>query len=282
MSLPEAFARLRFAQPARARANLHLVRERLPGPGFALLPTVLGQIPDPGGALNYLERFSRDPDAAGRRRVMDALARQPALLHYLLALFSYSCFLSETLIQQPDLILWLGRGGGNKPGAGKKKKNPRPGAPARLETGALDADPALTLVRFKRREYLRITLKDILGMAELGETTLELSLLADVLLEKALERAQAELQARYGAPQTADARGRLVPARFAVVSLGKLRGTELNYSSDVDLLFLYAGEGETAAAGAAARIANSEYFIRLAQRLLQLIAGVTPQGAVFR
>src|SRR3989338_5721637 len=109
MSLPEAFARLRFAQPARARANLHLVRERLPGPVFALLPTVLGQIPDPGGALNYLERFSRDPDAAGRRRGMDALARQPALLHYLLALFSYSCFLSETLIQQPDLILWLGR-----------------------------------------------------------------------------------------------------------------------------------------------------------------------------
>lgn len=276
MSLPEAFARLRFAEPARARANLHLVRERLPGPVFALLPTVLGQIPDPGGALNYLERFSRDPDAAGRRRVTDALARQPALLHYLLALFSYSCFLSETLIQQPDLILWLGR---DKHLARLKSKEDLTEEFARLETGALDADPALTLVRFKRREYLRITLKDILGMAELGETTLELSLLADVLLEKALERAQAELQARYGAPQTADARGRLVPARFAVVSLGKLGGNELNYSSDVDLLFLYAGEGETAAPG---RVANSEYFIRLAQRLLQLIAGVTPQGAVFR
>src|SRR3970282_2389468 len=98
-----------------------------------------------------------------------------------------------------------------------------------------------------------ITVKNILGMAELGETTLELSLLADVLLEKALERAQTELQARYGAPQTHDARGRPVAARFAVVSLGKLGGQELNYSSDVDLLFFYAGGGETAAAGGGAR-----------------------------
>src|SRR3990167_7920736 len=174
MSLPEGFARLRFPQPARARARA-------------------------------------------------APPRQPALLHYLLALFSYSCFLSETLIQQPDLILWLGR---DKHLARLKSKEDLTEEFARLETGALDADPALTLVRFKRREYLRITLKDILGMAELGETTLELSLLADVLLEKALERAQRELQARYGAPQTHDARGRPVAARFAVVSLGKLGGQD--------------------------------------------------------
>ncbi len=279
MSLPEAFARLSFAQPARARANLHLVRERLPEPVFALLPTLLGQVPDPGGALNYLERFSRDLEASGRRGLLEEFARQPALLHYLLVLFSHSRFLSETLIQQPELIAWLGR---DKHLARMKSKEDLLEEYARFETGALEADPALTLARFKRREYLRITLKDILGMAELGETTLELSLLADVLLAKALERAQAELQSRYGAPETRDARGRPVAARFAVVSLGKLGGQELNYSSDVDLLFLYAGEGETAAAGAAARVANSEYFIRLAQRLLQLIAGVTPQGAVFR
>jgi len=274
MSLPEAFARLSFAQPARARANLDLLQGRLPEPVFELLPTVLPQVPDPDGALNYLERFSRE---AGRR-VADALARQPVLLHYLLALFSYSRFLSETLVQQPDLITWLAR---DKNMNHVKAKEDLLEEYARFEISALDDDPALTLARFKRREYLRITLKDILAMAGLGETTLELSLLADVLLEKALERAQRELQARYGAPQATDARGRLVPARFAVVSLGKLGGEELNYSSDVDLLFLYDGEGETSVA-AGRRLANSEYFIRLAQRLLQLVAGVTPQGAVFR
>ena len=153
---------------------------------------------------------------------------------------------------------------------------------ARFETAALDADPALVLARFKRREYLRIALKDILKLADLTETTLELSTLADVLLEKALRIADRELQARTGQPQTTDARGRLVPAHLAVVSLGKLGGNELNYSSDVDLLFLYAGEGETSGSGRQKRISNSEYFLRLAQRLLKLIAGVTPEGAVFR
>lgn len=273
MSLPQAYAGVAFAQPARARANLELLKGRLPERLLSLLPTVLGQVPDPDIALNNLERFTRE--AGGR--VTDALLRQPALLHYLLALFSHSRFLGETLIQQPDLIVWLGR---DKNLARLKSKEDLLEEYARFETAALEAEPALALARFKRREYLRITLRDILGMAELGETTLELSTLADVLLEKALAMARRELEKRYGAPQTTDARGRPLPARFAIVSLGKLGGRELNYSSDVDLLFLYAGEGETSAP--AGRIATSEFFIRLAQRLLQIIAGVTPQGAVFR
>lgn len=275
MSLPEAFASLSFAHPARARADLALLRTRLPDRLYDWLPTVLAQVPDPDGALNRLERFTRE---AGRR-VLDALVRQLALLHYLLALFSHSRFLSETLLQQPDLIVWLGR---EKHLERLRSKEELLEEYARFQTTTLDVDPALALARFKRRQYLRITLKDILGLATLVETTLELSTLADVLLAKALEMAERELRQRYGAPQTSDARGRLVPARFAVVSLGKLGGVELNYSSDIDLLFLYAGEGETSVAEPGRRIANSEFFIRLAQRLLQIIAGVTREGAVFR
>ncbi|MBI4465987.1 MAG: hypothetical protein HY656_00980 [Acidobacteria bacterium] len=275
MSLPDAFAGLSFREPARARANRELLKGRLPESLLALLATVLAQVPDADTALNHLERFSRDPG----RCVLDALVRQPALLHYLLALFSHSRFLSETLIQQPDLIVWLGR---DKQFGRLKSNEDLLEEYARFETAALEEEPALTLARFKRREYLRITLRDILGMAELGETTLELSTLADVLLEKALLRAERELEERYGAPETTDRRGRPVPARFAVVSLGKLGGRELNYSSDVDLLFLYDGEGKTGAPQPRRRIANSEFFIRLAQRLLQLIAGVTRQGPVFR
>lgn len=275
MSLPEAFAALPFSQPARARADLELLRARLPERLYDRLPTVLAQVPDPDGALNRLERFSRE---AGRR-VLEAMVRQPALLHYLLALFSHSRFLSETLLQQPDLIVWLGR---EKHLERLKSKEELLEDYARFETAALDIEPALALARFKRRQYLRITLKDILGLATLVETTLELSTLADVLLAKALELAERELRQRYGTPQTTDTRGRPVPARFAVVSLGKLGGSELNYSSDVDLLFLHAGEGETSAPESGRRIVNSEFFLRLAQRLLQIIAGVTREGPVFR
>jgi glutamine synthetase adenylyltransferase len=96
---------------------------------------------------------------------------------------------------------------------------------------------------------------------------------------KSADRAQSELRPRYGAPETLDPQGRKTPARFAVVSLGKLGGNELNYSSDIDLLFLFAGDGETSGPE---RLANNEYFVRLAQRLLQIISGVTREGPVFR
>ncbi|MFB3094343.1 MAG: hypothetical protein ACE10O_00600 [Candidatus Acidiferrales bacterium] len=220
MSLPNPYAGLELADPPRARANLDLLKPRLSPRVFDLLPTALAQVPDPDTALNNLERFARE---AGPR-VLNGLARQPALLHSLLALFSHSRFLSETLMTQPELILWLGR---DKRLSRLKSKEDLLEEYARFETAALDADPALVLARFKRREYLRIALKDILKLADLTETTLELSTLADVLLEKALRIADRELQARTGQPQITDARGRLVPAHFAVVSLGKLGGNEL-------------------------------------------------------
>ena len=275
MSLPAAYAAILFHEPARADANIALLEARLPVSLRALLPTLLAQVPDPDGALNRLERFTRELPA----RVADALTRQPTLLHYLLALFAHSGFLSETLIQQPELVLWLGR---ERNLERLKSREELLEEYARFESTALDVEPGLALARFKRRQYLRITLRDILGLATLVETTLELSVLADVLLEKALTRAQTELRARYGAPQTLDVRGRLVATRFAVVSLGKLGGEELNYSSDVDLLFLFDGDGETSAREAVNRLANSEYFIRLAQRLLRIIAGMTREGPVFR
>ncbi len=272
MSLPDTFAFVRFRQPARAESNLEHLRGRLPDSLLKLLPTVLVQVPDPDAALNYLERFARDLPP----RVTDSIGRQPTLLHYLLALFAYSRFLSETLLQEPELIVWLGR---------EKMLDRMPSKEelleeyARFETAAFDLDPSLALARFKRRQYLRIVLKDILGLSTLVETTLELSTLADVLLEKALRRADAELEKRHGAPETLDARGRRVRACFAVVSLGKLGGNELNYSSDIDLLFLFAGSGDTAGPE---RLANSEYFVRLSQRLLQIITGVSREGPVFR
>ncbi|MFQ5778408.1 MAG: hypothetical protein ACE5IP_10420 [Terriglobia bacterium] len=275
MRLPGAFANLPFSEPARARVNLERLRGCLPESLFSLLPTVLAQVPDPDGSLNYLERFSRE---AGKR-VLAAVARQPTRLHYLLALFSHSRFLSETLILQPGLIDWLGR---EKNLERLKSKEELLEEYARFESTALDLEPALALARFKRRQYLRITLKDILGISTLVETTLELSTLADVLLEEALRTAEVELQRHTGAPQTRDPLGRRVRARFAVISLGKLGGNELNYSSDIDLLFLYDGEGHTSAPQLGPGISNNEYFIRLAQRLLQTIAGVTSEGAVFR
>ncbi len=123
----------------------------------------------------------------------------------------------------------------------------------------------------------------MLGLSTLGETTLELSSLADVILANALSFSDQELSKRYGGPQFRDPQGRIARSGFSVVSLGKLGGNELNYSSDIDLLFLYFRDGETS--GSAERssiIANKEYFVRLAHAVTRTVTQTTPHGQVFR
>ncbi len=121
-------------------------------------------------------------------------------------------------------------------------------------------------------------MRDVLGIAKLAETTAEISALSDALIEAALGEVHAKLQDRHGTPRWVDTHGRLRDSRFAVLSLGKLGGNELNYSSDIDLMFLYDGEVEPAAA----KISNREYFIRLAQQATELLSRPTREGQVFR
>ncbi len=275
-----AFSSIAFAEPAGAEANLGRIEKMLPARLWTALPSLLGQLPDPDGALNYLERYLR----AAPQRILRELERAPAALHYLLVIFSYSRFLSETLIQQPELIAWLHR----PPGSAARSALDRVKTPedlheefARFEATAYELPPPVVLARFKRREYLRITLRDVLGLATLAETTLELSHLADVLLERALRICDQKLQNAYGSPQFTDAGGRRQTAGLSILSLGKLGGQELNYSSDVDLMFLYGRDGETSG-GTAGKTSNNEYFVRLAQAILKMITEMTPEGAVFR
>src|SRR6185437_7938696 len=108
--------------------------------------------------------------------------------------------------------------------------------------------------------------------------TAEISALAEVLIEEALSEAEVAIRRRYGSPQHLDAEGRVVQTPFAVLSLGKLGGKELNYSSDVDLLYIN-GDGEELSSAA---ISNREYFIRLAQLLTQILSRMTAEGRVIR
>src|SRR5713101_6185530 len=198
-----AFTSIAFSEPATAETNLSLLERRLPGSLWSALPALLGQLPDPDGSLNYLERYLRDAPP----RVVSFLEKNPAALHYLLLLFSYSHFLSESLLQQPELIQWLHhRGAGDGLDRIKSPENLLEEF-ARFTATHFEATPAVILARFKRREYLRITLRDVLGLATLAETTLELSHLADVLLERALRISEQKLQNAYGMPQFTDAAG---------------------------------------------------------------------------
>ncbi|HEU5336457.1 MAG TPA: hypothetical protein VFU27_10855, partial [Terriglobales bacterium] len=286
-----AVARSEFRDPQAAREILQRIAGQVPPGTLEALGTLLPDSPDPDGALSSFERLLE----SGGRELARLLDRHQLLIHYALAVFGYSRFLGDTLIRNPELLSnllkerVLDRGyAAEELHEAFARFRARSGAPglmpagtssgARPGTGRGDEQMSLVLARFKRREYVRIMLRDVLGIAPLAETTVEISALADVLIEEALAEAEVAMRRRYGSPQHLDAEGRVVQTPFAVLSLGKLGGNELNYSSDVDLLYLY-GDGEELPS---APISNREYFIRLAQLLTQVLSRMTAEGRVFR
>ncbi len=139
-----------------------------------------------------------------------------------------------------------------------------------------DAELLSALRRYRRQQMVRIAWRDIAGMVELNETLLDLSNLADVCVQCVYERAYAQLAALYGTPRSHES-GEAQP--MMVLGMGKLGGRELNYSSDIDLIFLYPEAGET---DGASPMANEEFFLRLGQRIIQWLANKTADGFVFR
>ena len=265
-----ALASIRFRDPQQANLNFSRIRQHVPDGVWSAIPPLLSDSPDPDSALNLFERLT-----SSAPEHMRLLEKNKFLIHYALVVFGYSRYLGETLIQNTDLL----------PAFLREKNLDRSfgiddfrEALARFRSRSFETDPALLLARFRRREYVRIMLRDVLNIAPLAETTAELSALADVLIEEALREADSELRSRYGAPQHTDAEGRLVDTPFAILSLGKLGGNELNYSSDIDLLYLFGDGGEVTGAA----ITNQEYFVRLAQRITEILSRATREGAVFR
>ncbi|MGH9452804.1 MAG: hypothetical protein ACRD2O_02410, partial [Terriglobia bacterium] len=270
------FSGVPFSDSVRADSNLSRLSSLLPASLLTPLGSLLGQSPDADAALNLLDRYA---EKAPPEMLAD-LGRVPTALTYLVAIFGYSASLAETFLAEPALPLQFAR---DKNFTKLKSRDELMQDYARFAT--TNPDPWLSeqLARFKRRNYLRIVLKDVLRMSTLAETTLELSALADVILANALAYCDQELAKRYGRPQFRDPQGRIAQAGFSVISLGKLGGNELNYSSDIDLLFLYSHDGETP--GGSERessVSNKEYFVRLANAVTRTITQNTPHGQVFR
>ncbi|MDG4595196.1 MAG: bifunctional [glutamate--ammonia ligase]-adenylyl-L-tyrosine phosphorylase/[glutamate--ammonia-ligase] adenylyltransferase [Candidatus Contendobacter sp.] len=133
----------------------------------------------------------------------------------------------------------------------------------------------VVLRRFRCREMVRIAWRDLAGLAGLEETLGDLTDLAEHLVDAALERLHGWQTRRFGEPR--DAEGQ--PQRLVVLGMGKLGGRELNFSSDIDLVFTYPRQGQTDGVKA---ISNEEFFRRLGQRLIKTLAEPTAEGFVFR
>ncbi len=157
----------------------------------------------------------------------------------------------------------------------------RPGALAcRLDAalaGVTD-EPALhrVLRSVRRREMTRIIWRDLGGLAGLEETLEDLSELADCCVRAALDRLHAWTSAELGIPR--DDLGR--EQRLLVIGMGKLGARELNLSSDIDLIFAFPAPGQVV--GGPRPLDNQQFFMRLAQRLVQALNAQTADGFVFR
>jgi glutamate-ammonia-ligase adenylyltransferase len=256
-----------FRHPELAQRNLIHLDRFLSPPVRDLLAVLLQQSSDPDSALNYLDRYLSSP---GEAPALPSGSR----LHALLAVFAHSHFLSETVFRRPELLDdVLAPGNLYRVLTGEELR----AALSRFPVGAMDHPTvALELARFKRRNLLRVVLRDVLGLATLAELTLELSTLADTLLDAALERVIEELAAVHGRPWVADHRA---PCEFTVLALGKLGGQELNYSSDIDLMFLYSAPGET---DGARKITAREFSTKVASQVTGLLSSVTPEGFCYR
>jgi len=182
-------------------------------------------------------------------------------LRPLIALFTHSHFLSEDLIEHPSWISEI---------RDLDRVLESPELRARLEASVAPGLPnPLDLAMFRRRQLLRIVVRDVLGLATLTEITAELSALADATVEIAYERIFEDLVSRFGRPE----------AGFSVIALGKLGGVELNYSSDIDLMFLYSTNGETTGPNP---ITHKEFFKHVANQLTALLSTYTAEGLCYR
>ena len=252
-----------------------------PGSWTMKLESAASSTPDPERALKNLRSFSEANPAHVPE--LEAHIREVSLL------FSVSQFLANFSISNPDLLFEAIRKlydpvskedmAGALQNAGRSRSE-----------GAINFSPegrqrttresfAGTIRIFKKKLLLLLTLRDILNAVDIVDSMLELSLLADVIVEESVRLLRADMRATYGDPKD-DA--------FSVIAVGKLGGNELNYSSDIDLLYVYGSEeGETSGVMTQGgivknRTSNHEYYCRLGEHLNRLLSMNTGEGLAYR
>ncbi len=216
-----------------------------------LLPTLLAALndcADPGLALVSLERFTSGPQAAS---LLETLEEDPRTVEILATIFAGSQFLTEILLRNPaHLSVLTDR---ETLADIKTSEDYFRAAIHAIETQTAPAEKLNAMRRAQRAELLRIGASDLLDLYDLPTVTSQLSMLADGMTRACLV---------YASSQTG------IPSDdFVVLAFGKLGGGELNYSSDIDLVFLSGAETD---------------HRRLGQQLIDALSGMTAEGFLYR
>ena len=255
-----------FENPREAQWRIRLMAEGPEGSRFSpgvrtklieIAPTLLNCLrhtPDPDMALSYIEAFT---DRVGARASYYTMFQQnPSILDMLTRLCGTSLFLSELLIAHPESFDVL-----TVPAVMEQSRSlaEKLDGAAQIIANAPDVHVFNVLRQFKNGEVLRIGLRNILKRADLWTTTAELSDLAEAILTSIVPHLSGQFQQKYGVPLTRDG----TEATFTIIGMGKFGGRELNFSSDLDTMMVYSGQGESTKG-----LSNAEYFSKLGLELI--------------
>ena len=227
--------------------------------------------PAPQSAKNHLLRLIEASSASALEKI--PAAELPALFR----LLGGSAFLSDVLIREganwPELFVRQIK---------TKEKSLAEhiqDLEAGVQTAASLEDFCAALRRHKQREYLRIGARDLMPEVTVEETVRELTALAEGALESAYRFCRAEVEKEYGPLRLS---GSNEPNRFVVLGMGKLGGGELNFSSDVDVIFLYENDEGESAGGAKGKAGPRDFFSAVGQKIIHAMGDITEDGFVFR
>jgi len=212
----------------------------------------------------WRERAAGSPSlCAADGRASEALRAQ------LSRVVACSEFVAAGLLQDPDALAWL-ESHQHADAASEAAEFERQAAAAE------NAAQVMSALRFwRRREMMRIAWRDIVGRARVEESLRELTALAEGCIRAAVAAAARLLDPLFGRPRGETGE----PVPLIVLGMGKLGGRELNFSSDVDLVFLFAQSGQT---DGARSIDNGEYFNRLGRDVIRYLDARTEDGFAFR
>ncbi|MGN7612668.1 bifunctional [glutamate--ammonia ligase]-adenylyl-L-tyrosine phosphorylase/[glutamate--ammonia-ligase] adenylyltransferase [Magnetococcales bacterium HHB-1] len=277
-----------FEDTPKTRRFIQLLSDGPQGAGFTettrrwydrLAPLILKEIlnaPDRKMAMKHTENFLRT--VWMRSNYLALLAENPVVVHLLIHLFGTSAYLSHFLNSHPELLDslvasdFLSRYLGHAELAEE------------LETQICQCnsreDRVMVLRKFKNSETLRISLRDLAGLADLPEVMGGISAIADTVLWHVLKEARQDLEEKYGVPRWSDG-DKKRRAQFAILAMGKLGGSELSYASDLDLIFVHDSQGEEQWTDGKNSYTNRQFFTRLGQRILSDITAMTKHGKLY-
>ena len=259
--------------PARGQRNLDALAGHL-GDAFAELSAHLNKLlprtADPDMALNNLERLLAGP---AREQLPGLLENQAKGLDAVLKLLAVSQFFADTLVTYPDAVELIRTPPRRNPSTDELTAQLRADVEAAFDDGGV----LRALRRFRQLQMLRVGVNDIIRDRPLEEITRDLARVADSSVKVALQTALRTVGRKYGTPTTTAGQ----PARVAAFAFGKLGGDELNYSSDIDLMFVYDEDGETTGKRAAG-IPNAEFYSAVVADVVRLLSAHTDRGFAYR